>query len=111
MRSLQSDSVSRSNRDLDAAEALHASAQVLEKLEALHPDALSPTVPAATTVPVQITRHQLQEVLQHLPRGATPGPSGWTFEHIKAAAQGTLNGISANLDLLNAALAGQLPAW
>ena len=57
MRNLQRGSVTRASRDLDAAEALQGSAQVLEKLEALHPDAPPPTVPDATAVPVQITRH------------------------------------------------------
>lgn len=111
MRNLQRGSVTRASRDLDAAEALQATAQVLEKLEALHPDAPPPTVPNIAAVPVQINRKQLQEVLQRLPRGSAPGPSGWTFEHIKAIAQGNPQGISAILEFVNAALAGHLPVW
>ena len=107
MRNLQRGSVSRASRDLVAAEALQDSAQVLEKLEALHSDAPPPTVPDATAVPVQITRQQLQEVLQHLPRGSAPGPSGWTFEHIKAVAQGTPQG-TAILDPPKSADFGKL---
>ena len=59
------------------------------------------------TVAVQITRAQLKKVIKRLPKGSAPGPSGWTYEHIQAVAQGTETGMDAVL----AILAGDLPEW
>jgi hypothetical protein len=45
------------------------------------------------------------------PAGSAPGPSGWTFEHIQAVAQGSSQGMDPVLDLANAILSGSLTAW
>ena len=48
-------------------------------------------------------------MLRQLPKGAAAGPSGWTYEHVKAATHTPDSAISAALELINAILAGGLP--
>ena len=103
--------VSRAAKAFEASAVAEPTEQVLTQLEALHPDADPPTVPPPPDVPPQCSRQQLKKILKTLPRGSAPGPSGWTFEHIQAVAQGTQEGMDAVLDLVNAVLSGSLPAW
>ena len=103
--------VSRAAKAFEASAVAEPTEQVLTQLEVLHPDADPPTVPPPPDVPPQCSRQQLKKILKTLPRGSAPGPSGWTFEHIQAVAQGTQEGMDAVLDLVNAVLSGPLPAW
>jgi hypothetical protein len=81
------------------------------QLAALHPTAPMPEARATTVVPLQISRASLRTVIASLPKGSAPGPSGWTFEHIQAVAQGSAQGMDAVLALVNSMLAGELPDW
>ena len=103
--------VSRAAKAFEASAVAEPTEQVLTQLEVLHPDADPPTVPPPPDVPPQCSRQQLKKILKTLPRGSAPGPSGWTFEHIQAVAQGSREGMDAVLDLVNAVLSGSLPAW
>ena len=103
--------VSRAAKAFEASAVAEPTEQVLTQLEVLHPDADPPTVPPPPDVPPQCSRQQLKKILKTLPRGSAPGPSGWTFEHIQAVAQGSQEGMDAVLDLVNAVLSGSLPAW
>ena len=49
----------------------------------------------------------LSDVLQALPKGSAPGPSGWTYEHIKAATQA--GNCCALLGVINVMIRGDLP--
>lgn len=101
--------ISRATRALDAAEVAQSTPAVVEKLGKLHPVAEPPAVDAPDTVPVQITRHQLQQVVKRLPKGSAPGPSGWTFEHIQAVSQATPEGMDAVMAFVNTVLKGDAP--
>lgn len=110
-RQLQGGNVTRAARALDAADIAEPTPEVVQQLADLHPEAEPPDLDCPETVAVQITRAQLKKVIKRLPKGSAPGPSGWTFEHIQAVAQGTEAGMDAVLALVNAILAGDLPEW
>ena len=86
-----------------------ATPEVLQKLAELHPDAEPPQVDHPNTVPIQVTRAQLKQVIKRLPKGSAPGPSGWTFEHIQAVATGSAEGMDAILAFVNTCLQGDAP--
>jgi hypothetical protein len=108
-KQLMRGNISRATRALDAAEVAQATPEVLAKLPELHPDAEPPAVDNHDTVPVQITRQQLRQVINRLPKRSAPGPSGWTFEHIQAVAQSTPEGMDAVLSFVNTVLRGDAP--
>ena len=62
-------------------------------------------------MPLQVDKATLKVVLSKSPKGSAPGPSGWTFEHIQAVAQGSEQGMDAVLDFVNSLLAGDMPDW
>jgi hypothetical protein len=85
--------------------------EIIQKLADLHPTSYAPCVDVPNTVPAQITRPQLKQVLKRLPTGSAPGPSGWTYEHIRAVANVTQQGLDAVLSFVNSVLAGDMPEW
>jgi hypothetical protein len=110
-KQLQKGNVTRAARALEAAEVAKPTPEVIQKLSELHPAAAAASIEARDTVPVQITRQQVKQVLKRLPRGSAPGPSGWTYEHIQAVTSGTEQGMDATLNFVNAVLAGDIPEW
>jgi hypothetical protein len=59
--------------------------------------------------PAEVSSKHLRAVLNALPRGRAGGPSGWTYEHVKAAADTSQATFEAILRLVNAMVAGRLP--
>ena len=101
--------VSRASKCLEALPIAEPTAAAIAQLQALHPEAPPPELQAAATSPAQLDDDMFQDVLHKLPRGSAPGPSGWTYEHIKAAALHSTSARQGLLRLINAMLAGQLP--
>ena len=95
-------SVSRASKSLEALPMAEPTPATLAALRDLHPAAAPPTVPATTAAPVTVTLEMLRNVLKALPRGSAPGPSGWTYEHIKAATNGMDSALEVILHIVNA---------
>jgi hypothetical protein len=110
-RSLQLSNISRAARMLEGGSLAAPTAGVMAQLAALHPQAPMPSAHTTTVVPLQISRASIRKVISSLPKGSAPGPSGWTFEHIQAVAQGSAAGMDAVLSFVNVLLAGDLPDW
>jgi hypothetical protein len=106
-RQLMLGSVSRAAGIMGALAIAEANAANIEVLRALNPTAAPPEVPEFTAPAVTVTAEILSDVLQALPKGSAPGPSGWTYEHVKAAAQAGSS--TALLGVLNAIIGGGLP--
>lgn len=102
-------SVTRAAKCLEALPLAQPTAHTMAALQALHPSAPPPPAPATTTAPVHVSLEVFRDVLRQLPKGAAAGPSGWTYEHVKAATQTPDSAIGAALELINAILAGGLP--
>jgi hypothetical protein len=84
-RCLVMGSISRAARCLEAQPILDPTEVVCATLHALHPQEPPPPVPTSNELPAAITQEILTNVLRALPQGSAAGPSGWTYEHIKAA--------------------------
>jgi hypothetical protein len=66
-------------------------------------------VPTSEVPPAAVTEQILAKVLKSLPHGSAAGPSGWTYEHIKAATSTREDAWAAVLRLLQAVVRGDLP--
>jgi hypothetical protein len=108
---LQQGTVTRAARALEAGEVARPTPEIIQKFADLQPSSHAPCVDVPNTVPAQITRLQLKQVLKRLPTGSAPGPSGWTYEHIQVVANVTQQGLDAVLSLVNSVLAGHMPEW
>lgn len=111
-RQLELGSVQRSARTLNATGLAEVSDGVLQQLHSKHPQAEPPTLPtpsATSPPPVAVTADCLRAVLDNLPRGSAPGPSGWTYEMIRSALLHDATAFDGGLWLINAQLAGTLP--
>jgi hypothetical protein len=60
-------------------------------------------------LPAAITQEILADVLKALPRGSAAGPSGWTYEHSKAATTSSEEARVAVLRFVQALVRGDLP--
>ena len=78
--------VSRAAKCLDALPIAEPTADVVEALRALHPQADPPHIPDVQAQPLDLDDDTFEKLLKRLPRSSAPGLSGWTYEHIKAAA-------------------------
>ena len=98
-------------RRIDAEPLAQVTPAVLAELHALHPQALPPTAPAHTSPenPLLISADTLRAVLRRLPRNSAAGPSGWTYEHLKAAVNGSVSAFDALLRFVQYAVEGRLP--
>jgi hypothetical protein len=86
------------------------SPEVIAALRAKHP-AAEPAPQLQTDTPaLHIDGDVLQRALQRLDakRGAPGGPTGWTYEHLLAAAQASAEATSAILAVVNLILSGEL---
>ena len=108
-KQLQRGSIKRASQCLDQAEIAEPSLETMLKLAELHPQAHPPEVDVSNTVPVHITAEIFAKVLQRQPRGSSGGPSGWTYEHIKAACAGYAGAFDVTLELMNHIVSGNLP--
>jgi hypothetical protein len=86
------------------------SPELHEQLKALHPEGpeLPPVSEDAAPAPV-INEETLGAVLRALKPGKAAGPSGMTYEHVKAAVTGSDEALSVLLDIINLILSGSLP--
>jgi hypothetical protein len=66
-------------------------------------------LPTSDELPAAITQEILADVLKALPRGSTAGPSGWTYEHIKAATTSNKDVRAVVLSFVQALFRGDLP--
>ena len=66
-------------------------------------------VPDQTTPAAVVTSEDLTAVLKRLPRGSVAGPSGWTHEHVRAAATTCPAAREAILGFVNLVVSGALP--
>lgn len=83
----------------------------VEALRALHPSADQPALLACPEGALCVTEDTLRAVLQRLSshhRGVAGGPTGWTYEMIFAAANGSTSGFSATLAFVNLILSGTM---
>jgi hypothetical protein len=69
-----------------------------------------PPVLSSNTPPAAITEETLCRVLRALPHGSAAGTSGWTYEHIKAAATSSEGARGAVLRLVQA-MASHPSSW
>lgn len=102
-------SISRASRSLEALPIAEPTEETIAKLQALHPSAPPPQTPNPTVAAVTVTMDTFKDVLRGLPKGSASGPSGWTYEHIKAATETDVYARVAALRLINAIISGKLP--
>lgn len=107
-RHLSNANVSRAASCLDAAPISEATPPVLQRLQDLHPPEPPPHVPLPDEPALTIREEDLARVLRRLPRGKAGGPSGWTYEHVKAAARGEAC-FKVILRFVNAVVSGHMP--
>jgi hypothetical protein len=108
-RQLQLGNISRAARVQQESPLATVTDEVLEVLTALHLHEDAPQPPAAEECPAQITSGILVKVLDKVPRGSAAGPSGWTYEHVKAAVKASQEAEIAVLELMFAMVQGKLP--
>jgi Reverse transcriptase (RNA-dependent DNA polymerase) len=101
--------ISRAAGRLQSAELAELTPETIAQLQRLHPHEEPPEVPEFTAQPVDITEELLRTVLRRMPKGSAPGPSGWTYEHIRAAALASEDAFEAVRRLVNLILSGELP--
>ncbi len=106
---LSNGSVSRAARCISNQPAADVTDTVLEQLRALHPAEALPALPPQTVPAVVVTADDLNAVLRRLPAGSAPGPSGWTYEHIRAAATSSPAAHDSVLRVVNLLVSGSLP--
>jgi hypothetical protein len=94
---------------LEEQSPLDFSDEVLYRLQALHPSEHLPPVPVPTIPAFAITDEIPGKVLKALPQGSKPGPSGWTYEEIKAANASCEDARGAVLRILRAIVQRDLP--
>jgi hypothetical protein len=100
--------ISRAARCLEAQPILECSAEVCHTLDTLHPPEPLSSVPTSEMPPAAVTEQILAKVLKSLPHGSAVEPSGWTYEHIKAATS-TSEGACVAVLRLVAAVCRDLP--
>ena len=66
-------------------------------------------MPSSEVPPAFVTGRILNQALRNLPQGSAAGPSGWTYEHIKAATGCSEDARVAVLRLVQAMTSGSLP--
>jgi hypothetical protein len=101
--------ISRAALSLDAQPILAPTEEVCATLRALHPQEPPPPVPTSDKLPAAITQEILADVLKALPQRSAAGPSGWTYEHIKAAASSSEDARAVVLRFVQALVRGNLP--
>jgi hypothetical protein len=74
----------------------------------LHPQEQPPPVPTSDELPAAITQEILANVLKALPQWFAAGPSGWTYEHIKAATSSSEDARAVVLRFMQALVRGDL---
>jgi hypothetical protein len=68
-------------------------------------------VPTSNELPVPITQEILTNVLRALPQGSAAGPSGWTYDHIKAATTSSEEARAVVLRFAQAVVRGDIPIY
>jgi hypothetical protein len=102
-------SISRAARTLEAQPILDPTAEVCHALQALQPPEPIPPMRTPDTPPAAVTGEILSKVLTSLPHGSAAGPSGWAYEHIKAATSSSEDARAAVLRFVQTADRGDLP--
>ena len=101
--------VSRAARGITDQAAVAPDDAVHAALQALHPDEPPPDLPLQATPAAVLRREHLDAVMQRLPRGKAAGPSGWTYEHIRAVVSASDASAAAVQAFLNLLLSGAFP--
>jgi hypothetical protein len=101
--------LAKAAQTIDAPQLQPPTATVIAELERLHPPADPSICPPTEAAPVQISAARLCGVLRALPKGKAGGPSGWTYEHVRAADDTSPAAFEAILKLVNWMITGQLP--
>jgi hypothetical protein len=102
--------VTRAAAVLEQEPLLHWTPELHERLQALHPEEPEqPAAPDDAAPPAAVTVEQVGAVLRHLKTGKAAGPSGMTYEHVKAAVTGNEEGMLVLQELINLMLSGTLP--
>jgi hypothetical protein len=102
-------SISRAARCLEAQPILDPTEEVCATLRALHPQEPPPPVPTSNELPAAITQEILSNVLKALPQVSAAGPSGRTYEHIKAASTSSEEARAVVLCFVQAVVRGEFP--
>jgi hypothetical protein len=106
---LQLGSISGAVKCLEELPLLHLSDEVLASFEDLRPPESTFYSPSACTQAAAVTEAIFCSLPQAAPRGSAGGLSGWTSEHIKAAASFSENALAAVSCLVSAIIWGILP--
>ena len=102
-------SVTRAAKSLEAVPIADPTEDTIAKLRELHPSAPPPPAQNPTAAAMEVTMDTFRDALRSLPKGSSAGPSGWTYEHIKAATQTDVIACDAALRFVNAIIGGKLP--
>ena len=102
-------SVTRAAQALVRSKVADPTDEVIATLRRLHPVRDPPQVPETQQAAASIDAAAFSALLEALPRGSAAGPSGWTYEHIRAAAEANESCSEAIRELLNTVISGELP--
>ena len=108
-REMCAGNLGKAARRLDAEPLAAPTPEVMAALEQLHPAAPAPTIPPTQAPPALITADILRNVLRRVPRNSAAGPSGWTYEHVRAAVNGSEAAFDSLLRFVQYAVGGKLP--
>ena len=111
-RHLAHGNVSKAAGVLDSLPLAPPTAATLSELQRLHPTSApphAPPPPAQPTAPAYIDADEFLRVLDTLPKSSAAGPSGWTYEHLRAGALAREPTRDALRGLVNDLLAGLVP--
>ena len=107
-RDLHRGSVKKAARRPNAEPVAAINPETLQKLSDLHSD--PPRVaPPDDPPPLLLTHRVLKKVMKRFPSGSAAGPSGFTFEHLKAALQGSRSCRDRTIEFVNQVIGDEMP--
>ena len=109
-RDLHRGSVKKAARRPNAEPLAAINPETLQKLPDVHPHYDPPRVAPPTDPPPLLLTHRVRKkVMNRFPRGSAAGPSGFTFEHLKAALQGSRYCHDRTIEFVNKVISGEMP--
>ena len=83
--------------------------ETVQKLSDLHPHSDPPRfAPPTDLTPLLLTHRVLKKVLKRFPRGSAAGPSGFTFERLRAAIRGNRSCCDRTINFVNKVIGGEM---